>query len=239
MTKSRIVYILGLVAGLGALCLAGIGGSPHASNELRDPRITPSTLAATSMRSPSPEFEITEWPRNLRTDLKGSAIKVALPENEPDRPWNDALIAKFRELTGIEVQVIRPGSDTTSVLSSYLRQFENGSPEADVYSIDIVWPGVLSKYAEDLRPTFGNLTDVVSSLVQNDTVNGKLVAVPYFIEVSLLYYRRDLLDKYQFAQPPRTWSELESQSQEIAKGERAHGKSTFWGYLWQGAASEA
>ena len=184
-------------------------------------------------------FEIKEWPRNLRTDLKGTSIKVALPENEPDRPWNDALMAKFRELTGIEVEIIRPGNDTSAVLASYLREFAAGSPQADLYAIDIVWPGILSDYAEDLRPVFGDLRDMVPGLVQNDTVHGKLVAVPYFVEVSLLYYRRDLLEKYHFGQPPHTWNELEQQAKVIAKGERANGRGTFWGFLWQGAASEA
>ena len=185
------------------------------------------------------DFQIKEWPRNLRTDLKGSSIKVVLPENAPDRPWNEALIRKFRELTGIEVQTIRPGNDTSAVLSSYLRELETGTPRADVYAIDIVWPGILSDYAEDLRPAFGDLRDMVPGLVQNDTVNGKLMAVPYFVEISLLYYRRDLLEKYHFVEPPSTWDELEHQAKVIAKGERADGKNTFWGFLWQGAASEA
>jgi len=146
---------------------------------------------------------------------------------------------KFRELTGIEVQTIRPGNDTSAVLSSYLREFETGSPHADVYAIDIVWPGILSDYAEDLRPAFGDMSDMVPGLVENNTVRGKLIAVPYFVEISLLYYRRDLLEKYHFAQPPRTWNKLEHQAKVIANGERANDKSSFWGFLWQGAASEA
>jgi len=185
------------------------------------------------------EFQIKDWPRNLRTDLEGASIKVALPENAPDRLWNDALMRRFRELTGIEVQTIRPGNDTSAVLSSYLREFETGSPHADVYAIDIVWPGMLSDYAEDLRPAFGALSDMVPGLVENNTVRGKLIAVPYFVEISLLYYRRDLLETYHFQEPPRTWNELEHQAKVIAKGERANGRSTFWGFLWQGAASEA
>jgi len=80
----------------------------------------------------SAQFEIKEWPHNLRTDLKGSKIKIALPENEPDRPWNDALLARFRRLTGIEVETIRPGNDTTVVLATYLREFASGAPRADV-----------------------------------------------------------------------------------------------------------
>ena len=196
-------------------------------------------LASVDLPTAVSDFQIREWPRNLRTDLKGASIRIALPENAPDRPWNDALVRKFREVTGIEVQTIRPGNDTSAVLSNYLRDFETGSPRADVYAIDIVWPGILSDYAEDLRPAFGDMSDMVPGLVENNTVRGKLIAVPYFVEISLLYYRRDLLDKYHFAQPPHTWNELEQQARVIAKGERANGKSTFWGFLWQGAASEA
>ena len=196
-------------------------------------------LASADLATTVSDFQIKEWPRNLRTDLKGSSIRVVLPENAPDRPWNDALIRKFRELTGIEVETIRLGNDTSVVLSTYLSEFEAGFPRADVYAIDIVWPGILSDYAEDLRPAFGDMSDMVPGLVENNTVRSKLIAVPYFVEISLLYYRRDLLEKYHFAQPPRTWNELEQQAKVIAKGERANGKSTFWGFLWQGAASEA
>jgi trehalose/maltose transport system substrate-binding protein len=196
-------------------------------------------LASVDLATTVSDLQIREWPRNLRTDLKGSSIKVALPENAPDRPWNDALMRKFREVTGIEVHTIRPGNDTSAVLSTYLREFETGSPRADVYAIDIVWPPILSDYAEDLRPAFGDMSDMVPGLVENNTVRGELIAVPYFVEISLLYYRRDLLDKYHFAQPPHTWNELERQAKVIAKGERENGKSTFWGFLWQGAASEA
>ena len=192
------------------------------------------TSTATSSR-----IEIEEWPRNLRTDLRGTSIKVVLPENALDQPWDDALVAKFHELTGITVQIVRPGNDTTVVLAGYLRDFASGSTDADVYAIDIVWPGILSDYAEDLRPAFGSLTDMLPTLVQNDTVKGKLVAVPYFTEVSLLYYRSDLLEKYHFTQPPRTWSELERQARTIQDGERAKGANKFWGFLWQGAGSEA
>ena len=231
----KTFWTLGLLGILTGLELAprddykGLRASEHGISALR----------STAVANTFSEFEIKEWPRNLRTDLKGSSIRVALPENAPDRPWNDALITKFRELTGIEVQTIRPGNDTTAVLSSYLREFETGSPHADVYAIDIVWPGIMADYAEDLRPAFGDMSDMVPGLVENNTVRGKLIAVPYFVEISLLYYRRDLLEKYHFVEPPRTWEELEQQGKVVAKGERANGRGAFWGFLWQGAASEA
>jgi len=39
---------------------------------------------------------------------------------------------------------------------------------------------ILSDYAEDLHPAFGDLRDMVPGLVENNTVRGKLIAVPYF-----------------------------------------------------------
>ena len=201
--------------------------------------LTVGPLSSQSATPQSSEHEIKEWPRNLRTDLKGASIKLVLPENALDRPWDDALIAKFQQLTGITVHTVRPGNDTTTVLATYLRDFGSGAPSGDVYAIDIVWPGILAKHADDLLPALGDLHDMLPTLVQNDTVNGKLVAVPYFIEVSLLYYRSDLLQKYHFAQPPRSWNELEQQARTIQDGERPLGKKSLWGFLWQGAASEA
>ena len=203
------------------------------------PLLMLASLSSQTSPAPPSEFEIKEWPRNLRTDLRETSIKIVLPENALDLPWDDALIAKFHQLTGITVQIVRPGNDTTVVLAGYLRDFASGSADADVYAIDIVWPGILSDYAEDLRPAVGGLPDMLPSLILNDTVKGKLVSVPYFTEVSLLYYRTDLLQKYHFTRPPRTWSELEHQSRTIQDGERANGNNLFWGFLWQGAASEA
>src|SRR5947207_5724153 len=207
-TKCWWALAVGFLAILIAVELAGFNdGTGLRSSEHSIPALVLADLETTVSDS-----QIKEWPRNLRTDLKGTSIKVALPENAPDRPWNDALMAKFRELTGIEVQTIRPGNDTSAVLSTYLREFETGSPRADVYAIDIVWPGILSDYAEDLRPAFGDISDMVPGLVANNTVHGELIAVPYFVEISLLYYRRDLLEKYHFAKPPRTWDKLEQQA---------------------------
>ena len=149
-----------------------------------------SLASASSATTPPSEFAIQEWPTNLRNDLRGTSVKVVLPENALDRPWDDALMEKFHELTGITVQTVSPGNDTTAVLAGYLRDFANGSANADVYAIDIVWPGILSDYAEDLRPLADGLQDMLPALIHNDTVKGKLVAIPYFTEVSLLYFRR-------------------------------------------------
>src|ERR1700692_3148877 len=102
------------------------------------------TLPSSTITGPqASKVAAQDWPKNLRTDLKGASIKLVLPENALDRPFDDALIAKFQQLTGVHVQTVRPGNDTTVVLAGYLRDFGNASGDGDVYAIDIVWPGIL------------------------------------------------------------------------------------------------
>jgi trehalose/maltose transport system substrate-binding protein len=74
--------------------------------------------------------------------------------------------------------------------------------------------------------------------VASYSVAGKVVAIPYRPQVGVLVYRTDLLKRYGYPAPPRTWDELESMAARIQAGERAKGAEDFWGYVWQGAAAE-
>src|SRR5215208_2894326 len=74
-------------------------------------------------------------------------------------------------------------------------------------------------------------------IVANNTVGGKLVAMPYFSDFGMLYYRTDLLQKYNIAKPPETWDELQQQAMTIVNGERA-ANPNFAGYVFQGRSYE-
>jgi Bacterial extracellular solute-binding protein len=93
----------------------------------------------------------------------------------------------------------------------------------------------------DLKQYFTEkeLSDFFPRIMTNNTVNGKLVAIPFFTDAGLLYYRTDLLEKYGFKNPPNSWSELQQMAQTIQEDERKAGSADFWGFLWQGAVRGA
>ena len=55
------------------------------------------------------------------------------------------------------------------------------------------------------------------------------------LDVQVLVYRTDLLARYGYKTPPRTWDELEKMAVRIQAGERAKGRKDFWGFIWAGA----
>jgi trehalose/maltose transport system substrate-binding protein len=124
-------------------------------------------------------------------------------------------------------------------LGTYLQLFEAKSPEGDVFQIDVIWPGDLAEHFVDLNEYGGAeaAAEHFPAIVENNTVDGKLIAIPWFTDAGLLYYRSDLLEKYGLT-PPTTWDELEAAATTIQEGERADGNADFWGYVWQGNAYE-
>jgi trehalose/maltose transport system substrate-binding protein len=109
----------------------------------------------------------------------------------------------------------------------------------DVYVVDVIWTGALSADLLDLTPYVGDGPKAhFATLVRNDTVGGRLIGMPFYLDLGVLYYRTDLLKKYGYRKPPSTWDELESMAARIQRGERAAGDKDFWGYVWQGAAYE-
>ena len=72
--------------------------------------------------------------------------------------------------------------------------------------IDVVWPGAFAPYLVNLKPKLGKQAKLhAQGIVQNDTIGGKLVAMPWFGDFGILYYRTDLLKKYGYKAPPTTW----------------------------------
>ncbi len=142
------------------------------------------------------------------------------------------------ENPGVTVRVLDTPDMVQDRLGLYLQFFEARSAEVDVYQIDVIWPGDLAEHFVDLYE-YG-AAEVVDmhfpAIVENNTVDGRLVGIPWFTDAGLLYYRTDLLEKYGL-DVPQTWEELEEYARIIQQGERATNPD-FWGFVWQGNAYE-
>ena len=141
--------------------------------------------------------------------------------------------------TGNRVKLVSTPNSATDRLALYLQIMAAQSPDIDVFQIDVVWPGLLASHLIDLGPFLpqGLKGEHFPAVVENNTVNGKLVAMPWFIDAGLLYYRKDLLDRYG-AQVPAQWSELEATAKRIQDAERKAGNKRLWGFVFQARSYE-
>jgi len=139
----------------------------------------------------------------------------------------------------IKIEALSTPDLATDRLGLYLQFFEAMSPDLDVYMIDVIWPGDLAEHFVDLYEygAEAQAKEHFPAILQNNTVDGKLVGMPWFTDAGLLYYRTDLLDKYAYGGPPATWADLEAMAAKIQAGERA-ANPDFWGFVWQGNAYE-
>ncbi|MFC4452968.1 ABC transporter substrate-binding protein [Deinococcus sonorensis] len=142
---------------------------------------------------------------------------------------------RWAKSTGNTVKVFESPNLTNDRLGLYQQQLAAKSSDIDVYQMDVVWPGQLGQHFVDLK---GKVPDSLvksnfPSIVANNTVNGKLVALPWYTDGGLLFYRTDLLKKYGYSKAPTTWAELASMAKKIQDGEQKTNKA-FAGFVFQG-----
>lgn len=158
----------------------------------------------------------------------------------PDRlPGLAQDLEAFTRETGIRVKRLPRPEGSLNQLVMWRELLQRGAPTPDVYGIDVIWSGIFNRYMMDLKPYFAaELSSQHPVVAASYSVGDKLVAMPRHAYVGVLLYRTDLLRRYGYREPPKTWDELERMATRIQAGERAKGQKDFWGYVWQGGVSE-
>ncbi|MFF3501074.1 ABC transporter substrate-binding protein [Streptomyces sp. NPDC003247] len=89
-----------------------------------------------------------------------------------------------------------------------------------VISMDVVWTGEFAKrgYVVPLPDDAVDTSEFLSGPVETATYDGKLYGVPWKTDTGILYYRKDLLDKYGL-KAPTTWAELAEACEKVAEPE--------------------
>jgi trehalose/maltose transport system substrate-binding protein len=145
----------------------------------------------------------------------------------------------WADATGNKVKLVATPADANERLALYQTLLAAQATDIDVFQIDVIWPAILAPHLMDLSVVLSeqDRADHFKVLIENNTVDGKLVAVPWFVDAGLLYYRKDLLEKYG-RKIPETWAELADAAKAVMDGEKEAGNSGLQGYVWQGRAYE-
>jgi trehalose/maltose transport system substrate-binding protein len=141
--------------------------------------------------------------------------------------------------TGNEVKIVATPNSSTERFALYQQILASHSSDIDILQIDVVWPGTLAPHLVDLSQYISKDTtqQYFPSLIANDTVAGKLVALPWFNNAGVLYYRKDLLQKYG-EKPPTTWKQLTDIARRIQDAERSAGNTRMVGFVFQAKGYE-
>jgi trehalose/maltose transport system substrate-binding protein len=147
------------------------------------------------------------------------------------------LVKPWEEATGNTVTIVPMPASTTDQFAQYRLWLAAGTQDVDLYQTDVIWAPQLADHFVDLTEAAKDLAPThFPSIIESQTVDGKLVALPIFTDAPALYYRKDLLEKHGKA-VPKTWDELAATAKEIQDAERANNPD-IWGYVWQGNAYE-
>jgi trehalose/maltose transport system substrate-binding protein len=174
--------------------------------------------------------------------LAGSAsaatLNIVNGDTGGNLQWLRGVLDDYQKQSGDTVNIVQMPSSTTDQFGQYKLWLAAGSSDVDVFQTDVIWAPQLADQFIDMTDAAKDVAkDFFPSIIESQTVNGKLVAVPFFTDAPALYYRKDLLEKYNLP-VPKTWTEMAAEAKTIQDGERAAGNADFWGYVFQGNAYE-
>lgn len=127
-------------------------------------------------------------------------------------------------------------ADSGAVHDELKRLLKDPATSPGVFALDIV--RIAEFAAEGLSLPLGDffnpadLAGFFPGIINGCRLSGELVALPWFADSGMLFYRTDLLEQLG-ADVPRTWDGL------VDTAKRATSDTVPYGFLWQGRKSEA
>lgn len=136
-------------------------------------------------------------------------------------------VQRFEEAhPGIRVRIQQTPDDATQRHQLFVQWLNahHGSP--DILQLDVVWTAEFAAagWILSLDRFRSDLADFFPATVAANRWRGELFAVPWFVDVGMLYWRKDLVDS-----PPATFEQLHHE---------ARRRTVPDGFVWQGARYE-
>ena len=167
------------------------------------------------------------------TEIVFKHFRMAKGENLTD------LLRKFEmEFPGVTVREETIPASSDQQHQFYVTNLEAGSSDFDLFAVDVIWVQEFSRagWLEDLTPYFSSteIDNYFPAPREACTFQGKLFAAPWYLDGGMLYYRRDLLEKYGL-KPPEYFEDLVSSAKTVLRGEE---DPDLRGFIWQGKQYE-
>lgn len=161
-----------------------------------------------------------------RAPADDGGVTLRFVSFKPDQPgpWSEA-IRRFETLhPGVRVVREIAPSSSTAFHDLLTQKLKNRDAAVDVFFMDVVWPAEFAAagWARALDDRFGaeEQADFLPGPIRANRWKGRIYGVPAFVDAGLLYYRKDLLERYGFP-VPETWDELAERAAAIVDAERA------------------
>lgn len=170
---------------------------------------------------------------NQDGDNGSTTIYMAALENDPNGVIEDSRQKFNEEHSDIQVEFVKLSNDASEAHDQIVTQLAGGSKNLDIVNLDIVW---IAEFAEAgwLKP----LDDLFSEEMQSDFIEGQVEAmnyddniwaVPWLNDTHPMWYREDLLEKYD-SEVPETYEEAVEVAQMIqGKEDLPNGFTMHWG----------
>lgn len=146
------------------------------------------------------------------------------------------LIEAFnKQSDGFKVNYREMPADTGQYFDQVRTQFQAGAGGIDVIGGDVIWPAQFAAngWIADLSDRFKDSDKFLPGPMAAMKFEDGIFGVPWYTDAGLLYYRKDLLEKSGFSEPPKTWDDLRQQAQKVMQDQ-----GTQSGFVFQGAEYE-
>ena len=142
--------------------------------------------------------------------------------------------------SGITVRYREMPSDTGQYFDQLRTQFQAGGGDIDVIGGDVIWPAQFAAngWIVDLSDRFEDAGRFLEGPMQAMTYEGKVYGVPWYTDAGLLYYRKDLLEKSGYSEPPRTWDELKEMALRVKQDSGVPAGFVFQGAEYEGGVCD-
>ena len=145
------------------------------------------------------------------SQIAATDLRFVIWKSEAPQLWDRALADFEKQTPGVKViREVGPHS-STQFHDLVTQKLKNRDTKMDVFLMDVIWPAEFASAGWalplDRYFTVAEQAKFLEAPLSANRYRGRIFGVPLFVDAGLLYYRKDLLERYGFP-PPRYWPEM-------------------------------